>query len=241
MSTKDILSGNRNQFDIRQCIINSNGFYTEIFAVIDTIFLDIIDADLTSLGNGQFVCNYTLSRKICFSKLSISDKHIVQSLLYCFYSERTRCNGLHIERRHCIVECLAVVRYDGTRFDIRLSANAGFHNTSVETDTFIVDEEAVCSTATGEASVLIDSNKVIGAEIILAVHIFQFEKYGIIDLTGADRRRIYIQNTGARTVCQIIELLFLFVKNLNLDMRERIADGGIIAIGRCNNTSATNL
>ena len=241
MSAKDIFPVNRNQFDIYQCIICSDGLYTEIFAVVNTVFLDIIDADLASLCNGQLVCNYTLSRHIGFSKLSVSDKHIAQCLLDGFYGEGTSGNGLHIERGHRIVKCFTVVRHDGTGFDIRLGTNAGFHNTGIEADTFVVDEESVCSAAAGQTAILIYGDKVISAQIVFAIYIFQFEEYSVIDLTRADRGRVQIQNTGARAVCQIIELLFLFVKNLGLDVGQRIADGSIITVRRCNNAGTADL
>ena len=163
MSTKDIFSRNRNQFDIHKCIIYSDGIYTEIYAIANSIFLNIVNANLTCCGNWQLIGNNTLCRQICFSELSVFNKHITQRLLHSFYSDRTRSSGLHIERGHRIMKCFTVVWHNSTRLNIRLSTNAGFYNTSIKANTFIVDKETVCSATAGKAAVLIYGNKVMGA------------------------------------------------------------------------------
>ena len=138
------------------------------------------------------------------------------------------------------MEEFTIIRHDSTGLDIRLLANTGFNNTRIKTNALVVYKVAVGSAAAGEAAILVDGNKVVGAEIFLAVYLFQFEEHGIVDLAAADRGRAQIQNTGAGAVGQIVELLFLLVKNLDLDMRQGIADGSIFTLGSCNNAGTAS-
>ena len=237
--TKGLISADRNQFDIYQCIICSDGINTEASAA-NTIFLNIIDTDLTGLGNGQLIGNDTLGGQIGFNELSIFDKYVEQCLLYGFLGKRTGGNGLYVERRQCIVEGFIIVRYDGTRGNIRLFTNAGFYNTGIKADTFVVHKETVSSATAGHAAVLIDRNEVIGTQVFLAIHLFQLKEHGVVELAGADGGRVQVQDACAGAIGQIVEFLFLLVKNLDLHMGQRITDTTIFKFRRCNNAGTAS-
>ena len=83
------------------------------------------------------------------------------------------------------MEGFAIFRNDSAALDIRLGTDAGLRNAGIKADSLVVDEVTVGSAAAGHAAILVDGNKVVGAEIFLAVYLFQFEEHGIVDLTGA--------------------------------------------------------
>ena len=138
------------------------------------------------------------------------------------------------------MERLIIVWHDSTCGNIRLFTNAGFYNTGIKADTFVVHKETVSSATAGHAAVLIDRNEVIGAQVFFTVYIFQLKVNSIVDLTAANGRRIQIQNTGAGAIGQIVELLFLLVKNLDLDVGKRITDTTIFKFRRCNNAGTAS-
>ena len=193
------------------------------------------------MGNRQLIGNNAVGGHIGFGNFSIPNKYVVQRLLHGFHSKGTGGDRLYVERGYGVMEGFAIFRNDSAALDIRLGTDAGLRNAGIKADSLVVDEVTVGSAAAGHAAILVDGNKVVGAEIFLAVYLFQFEEHGIVDLAAADRGRAQIQNTGAGAVGQIVELLFLLVKNLDLDMRQGIADGSIFTFGRGNNASTANL